>query len=88
MRKHRSTLELPKALRSIKKEFRSNKNKVDPSRSTVEFTRSTQINIWKKDTFGKVEERKVSLLDDIRHIDLKEETVGLDDHDCRCRSLL
>lgn len=40
-----------------------------------------KINNWEKKTFGKVEERKNQLLDAIHHIDLKEETEGLDEQD-------
>lgn len=38
--------------------------------------------------FGKVEERKGHLLEEIHAIDLMEEYEGLDDHDCRGCCLL
>lgn len=38
-----------------------------------------RITIWKQESFGRVEEKKAQILHDIQCIDLKEETVGINE---------
>lgn len=43
----------------------------------LKFVKKKGINVWKKETFGEVEEKKAQLLEDIHQFDLKEQTKGL-----------
>lgn len=47
-----------------------------------------QLNVWKKENFGRVEDQMVTILYDLKHLDLKEENEGLDDEEVQSRGFL
>lgn len=47
-----------------------------------------QLNVWKKENFGRVEDQMVTILYDLKHLDLKEENEGLDDEEVQRRGFL